>query len=153
MTREDRTIRRIGDEPTTVPHESLPELAYDGPPIFTDTDPQRTFLGYCLQETKLPESIDGKLKPEDFSENHRFIARAIFATARQGPCNVIAVAAEMEKRGMVPPRMRPSPPIRRIFAAPALIWVPVFGAWRRAPRSCAALKTHTESRAALPWPL
>ncbi len=69
------------------------------PTIYTDTDPQRTFLGYCLQETKLPDGIDGKLKPEDFGESYRLIARAIFTTARQGPCDVVAVAAEMEKQG------------------------------------------------------
>jgi len=69
------------------------------PTIYTDTDPERTFLGYCLQETKLPDGMDGKLTAEDFSEAYRLIARSLFATARQGPCDVISVAEEMARRG------------------------------------------------------
>ncbi len=69
------------------------------PTIYPDTDPERTFLGFCLRETKLPDGMDGKLTPEDFSESYRLIARSIFATTKQGPCDVVAVAAEMEKLG------------------------------------------------------
>ena len=69
------------------------------PPIYTDTDPERTFLGSCLRDTKLPDGMDGKLTPEDFSESYRLIAGSIFATAKKGPCDVIAVAAEMQRRG------------------------------------------------------
>ena len=69
------------------------------PTIYTDTDPERTFLGFCLRETRLPDGMDGKLAAEDFSEAYRFIAKSLFATATQGPCDVISVAEEMAKRG------------------------------------------------------
>lgn len=70
------------------------------PTIYTDLDAERTFLGYCLQETKLPDGMDGNLTPEDFSEGYRLIARSIFATAKKGSCDVISVAAEMQKHGV-----------------------------------------------------
>ncbi len=68
--------------------------------IYTDTDPERTLLGYCLMAGKVPEELWGKLSAEDFSEGYRLAARSLFGAARRtGCCDVITVSDEMARNG------------------------------------------------------